>query len=338
MPDEKITLAHGNGGIKTGELVKKLFLRYFDDPALNHLGDSAILPGINDRIAMSTDSFVVHPHSFRGGNIGKLAVCGTVNDLAVAGAEPLYLTVGYILEEGLEIDELEEYVKSMAETAREAAVRIVTGDTKVVGKGECDKLYINTSGVGMLASQFENIANGSLIRPGDQIIINGNIGDHGMAIYTERFPDSIKSPIKSDCACLNGLIKMILDSGEKVHFMRDPTRGGLAGVLHEVCTMTGSGINLNEADIPVSNEVSGMCELLGFDPLHLANEGKFVLITDKNSAPKILEICQSHNLGADAAIIGEVTSDNSGNIILQTKYGGRRLVDPLIGDQLPRIC
>jgi len=338
VSDSKILIAHGNGGVKTGELIKELFFHYFNDPALIQQGDSAILPGPGSKMALTTDSFVIHPPKFPGGDIGKLAVCGTVNDLAVAGAEPLYLTAGFILEEGLAISELEEYVASMAQTAREAGIRIVTGDTKVVLKGQCDKLYINTTGIGGVSEDNKLISSGQNIIAGDKIIINGFIGDHGMAVYSERFPENIKSPVKSDCACLNGLIHEVLSQSTAIRFMRDPTRGGLAGVLNEITQLAGSGVILNEESIPIRPEVSGMCELLGFDPLYLANEGKVLMIVSPDEAAKVLNILRSHPLGQNAQTIGAVAPELKERVVMKTSYGGKRIIDPLVGDQLPRIC
>ena len=267
-----------------------------------------------------------------------MAVCGTVNDLAVSGAVPKYLSVGFIIEEGLEFDVLEKLVKSIAETAKTANVKIVTGDTKVVNRGKCDKLFINTSGIGELDSKFKKISSGEKIQPGDKILINGFIADHGIAVMSARNELKVQADVQSDCAPLNGLIGEVLAISENVKFMRDATRGGLATVLAEIVKNRNFGIHLIEEKIPVRESVRGMCEFFGFDPLYVANEGKVVMIVSDNDAEKVLEKLQKNEFGKEAQIVGEVVNEHSGKVVLQTQIGGKRIIDMLLGDQLPRIC
>jgi len=288
------------------------------------------------QLAFTTDSFVVSPLFFKGGNIGKLAVCGTVNDLAAAGAEPLYISAGFIIEEGFRLEELEAIVSSMAETARAANVRIVTGDTKVVQRGAADGIFINTSGIGVIPDGI-NIS-GSNARPGDKVIVTGTLGDHGCAILLEREKLNISSPVQSDCAPLNGLINEILKICKNIHVLRDPTRGGLATTLNEIAAQSCVGITLYENSIPVKDEVRGVCELLGMDPLYMANEGKMIVILPAESADAVLEKIKSHPFGTNARIIGDVTDKQPGRVIIKTITGGSRILDMLSGDQLPRIC
>lgn len=336
--NETILLGHGSGGRLTHDLIKDLFVKYFKNEILQTQGDSAILNFSNDKLAFTTDSFVVDPIFFPGGNIGNLAIAGTVNDLAVSGAEPKYLSAGFILEEGLSFEYLEKIVKTMAEEADKAGVQIVTGDTKVVERGKCDKIFINTSGIGTLFPNTEGIVMGDHIQIGDKIIINGYIGDHGMAVMSARNNLKINSNIISDCACLNKLIEKALQFGHDVKFMRDATRGGLGTVLAELCEHKSFGINLLEENIPVRENVRGMCELLGFDPLYVANEGKVVMVVAKAYADKILSSLRQHPLGKDASIIGEIVEQHPGRTWLLTSIGGKRIVDMPAGEQLPRIC
>ena len=309
--------------------------------------DSAIIPSVSQEmeLAFTTDSYVINPIFFPGGDIGKLAVCGTINDLAVVGAEPGYMSCGLIIEEGLSIDVLEKIAGSMAEISGRENVRIVTGDIKVVEKGSCDKIFINTSGIGVRNKKI-NFSK-ERIAPGDKILINGSIGEHGMAILVERGEFHFYADIVSDCAPLSGLTGEIcnlhmevLDAGKTppVKFMRDPTRGGLATTLNEIVEGTNFGVVINEEDIPVREEVKAACEILGLDPLLLANEGKVVVITDKNHAEDIIEIMRNHPLGTKTRIVGEVIEEPAGKVLMKTKIGGRRIIEMMVGDQLPRIC
>lgn len=330
-------LGHGSGGSMMHELIKKLFLHHFGNKILDEQTDSAILPVNSTDIAFTTDSFVIDPLFFPGGNIGKLAVCGTVNDLAVSGAEPLYLSVSFILEEGFPISDLGMIVESLAAEARKAGVLIVTGDTKVVNKGKCDKLFINTTGIGTIKGEDRRISQALNIIPGDVIIINGTIGDHGMAVMNARESFNFNTCVESDCASLNHLIREVLDTSP-VKFMRDPTRGGVATVLNELAEKIQLGIELDESALPVLSGVKAMCELLGFDPLHIANEGKVIIVAGEQQGTKILNTMHNNILGLNSTIIGRVVSDHPGKVVLKNETGGRRIVDSLTGDQLPRIC
>ncbi len=338
MAKDKILLAHGSGGKITHELINNLFVKYFRNPFLEKQTDSAILPGYNEFLAFTTDGFVVDPIFFPGGDIGKLAVAGTVNDLAVSGAVPKYLSCSFIIEEGLLISDLEKIVASMAEEAAKADVPIVTGDTKVVNKSKCDKIFITTSGIGFLPDVHKKISTGPDIHPGDKIIINGSIADHGMAVLAARNDMELQAEILSDCASLNGLIRSVLDAGINIKFMRDATRGGLANVMAELSSGKSYGLHLDENKILVQENVRGICEILGFDPLYVANEGKVVMVTGEKDAEKALEIIKKHQHGRDAAIIGEATTEHPGKAWLTTGIGGKRIIDMLAGEQLPRIC
>ena len=330
-------LSHGSGGKMMHSLIEDLFVHHFKNDILDEQTDAAILPVNTSEIAFTTDSFVIDPLFFPGGNIGKLAVCGTVNDLAVSGAQPLYLSVSFILEEGFPMNELETIVKSLADEAKKAGVQIVTGDTKVVNKGKCDKLFINTAGVGQIKKEDRSICKGLNIKPGDVILINGTIGDHGMAVMNARESFNFKAHVESDCACLNHLIREVLNQSS-VKFMRDPTRGGVATVLNELVGKIGYGIEIDESALPVTKGVKAMCEVLGFDPLHIANEGKVVIVADEKEGQKILAILRNNELGIQSTIIGKVVNDHAGKVVLRNETGGRRIVDSLSGDQLPRIC
>jgi hydrogenase expression/formation protein HypE len=336
--EDKILLSHGNGGRMMHQLIEDLFLKHFGNVILDQQSDAAILPDPSQEIAFTTDSFVVDPLFFPGGNIGKLAVCGTVNDLAVTGAIPRYLSVSFIIEEGFPMKDLELIVSSLAEEALNAEVIIVTGDTKVVNKGKCDKLFINTAGIGTISTALRGISNGGKAQPGDLILINGSIGDHGMAVMSARESFNFKSPVTSDCASLNHLIREVLVQCPNVKFMRDPTRGGVATVMSELADKTGLGIDIDEYELPVSGGVAAMCELLGFDPLYIANEGKVLIVADPEDGADILRILKKNKLGKEGAIIGRVTSDHPGKVVLKTVTGGGRIVDSLTGDPLPRIC
>lgn len=338
ITNQKILLSHGSGGKRSYDLIHNLFFRYFENDILSIGSDSAILKTDSENLAFTTDSFVVDPLFFPGADIGRLAICGTVNDLAVSGAEPKFLSVGFIIEEGLDLAVLERIVKSMAQTAEQANVKIVTGDTKVVNMGKCDKLFINTTGIGILNKKFRKISTGENIQPGDKILTNGFIADHGTAVLSARNELKVQADVQSDCAPLNGLIREMLSVSENVHFMRDATRGGLATVLAETVRGKTFGIHLIEEKIPVRNNVRGMCEFFGFDPLYVANEGKVVAIVPSNDAEKVVEVMRKNEYGNEAQIIGEVVEKHPGRVILKTLIGGKRIIDMLPGDQLPRIC
>jgi hydrogenase expression/formation protein HypE len=334
--DASILLSHGSGGKLTHDLVNKIFLPGFSNPALDELGDSAILVIGKSRIAFTTDTFVVKPIFFPGGDIGHLSICGTVNDLAVSGARPVAISAGFIIEEGFPFSHLERIVQSMRDAAIAAGVVIAAGDTKVVEKGSADGIFINTSGVGAME---DGLISGEPIAPGDKIIVNGTLGDHGIAVLSARENLPVESDIVSDAAPLNTLIFPILKKFPgKVKFMRDATRGGLATVMSEIAIGRHYGISLLENKIPVREAVSAICEMLGLDPLYVANEGKAVFVVKSGSAQEILEFMRTQPLGRDAAIIGEVTKDHPGRVTLETFIGGGRILDMLVGDQLPRIC
>jgi hydrogenase expression/formation protein HypE len=332
-----IVMGHGGGGKLGNELVEHLFLPAFRNPALENLGDAAILELGSGRLAMSTDSFVVQPLFFPGGSIGALAVNGTVNDLAVSGAEPKYLSASFILEEGFPLAQLAAIVSAMADAAAEAGVRIVTGDTKVVERGHGDGCYINTAGVGVLRQGINVGPNRAQV--GDAVLVSGTIGDHGMAIMSVREGLEFESQIRSDCAALNGMIADVLEAvGPAVHTMRDPTRGGLASTLNEIATAANVGIDIDEAKVPVRSEVQSACELLGLDPVYVANEGKAVFFVAPDSADRALEVLRAHPLGRDAARIGVVTAQHPRMLVARTVMGSNRVIATQIGEQLPRIC
>ncbi len=334
--NEFITLAHGNGGKPMHELVGSLFKKYLANELLLEGDDSARLTVPAGRLAFSTDSYVISPIFFRGGNIGKLSVCGTVNDLSTSGAIPLYLSCGFIIEEGLLVSQLEEIVASMAATAAECGAKIVTGDTKVVPKGAADKLFINTSGIGLIPDNTD--ISGKNARPGDRVIISGTLGDHGCAVLLDREKLGIKSDIQSDCAPLSGMVRELADGAGGVHVLRDATRGGLATTLNEIAQQSGVTIKLYESALPVRQDTMGICGMLGLDPLYLANEGKMVCIVGKESADSALSILRNHKYGKDAEIIGEITDLPGSRVYLETITGGSRILDMLQIDQLPRIC
>lgn len=301
------------------------------------LTDSAVIEGTNNSLAFTTDSYVVDPLFFPGGNIGKLAICGTVNDLAVSGAIPRYIAASFIIEEGFPVDHLNTIAETMAEEAILAEVKIITGDTKVVEKGKCDKLFITTTGIGFINPDFDHIGSGRLIKPGDKLIINGSLGNHSIAIMGARKNLNFQTPILSDCASLNRIIQVVLNNCEEIHFMRDLTRGGLATVLNELADISKSGIFINEDLIPVDEQVKGLCEVLGFDPLYLANEGKVLIVVSSREAEKVLNLLRTDPLGKDAEIIGEITGKIR-HVELNTSIGSKRIMDMLTGHQLPRIC
>lgn len=338
---EVITLSHGSGGKAMRDLIEDLFLGGFDNAILATLEDQArvdlaALAAAGDRLALTTDSYVVDPLFFPGGDIGALAVNGTVNDLAVGGARPLYLTCGMIIEEGLAVEDLRRVVASMKAAADAAGVRIVTGDTKVVHRGAADKLFINTAGVGVIPPGVDIRADRA--RPGDVVLVNGYIGDHGAAIVDARGELALDNDIASDCQPLNGLVEAMLAACPDIHCMRDATRGGLATVLNEFARSSGCGIRLQETAIPLREPVRGLCELLGLDPLYLANEGKLVAVVPGEHAEAVLAAMRAHPAGRDSAAIGEVTASPAEMVVLVTGFGGERIVDMLVGEQLPRIC
>lgn len=339
MPDEiidkkKILLSHGSGGTAMHSLIRKLFKEKFNNEILDELTDSAVLsPSGESKLCFTTDSYVVNPIFFPGGDIGKLAIYGTINDLAVMGAKPLYLSCSFIIEEGLDYKTLERITDSMAGAEKETGVMIVTGDTKVVEKGSADKVFINTSGLGIIQEGIDITRKRIGIE--DRILINGSLGEHGLSVMAAR--EEFETDIESDCAPLWHLIKSILPVGD-IKFMRDPTRGGLATTLNEIVEDSDFGISISEDKIPIKDEVNALCEILGFDPLYLANEGKVVIITSKDTADSVLHQMQKHPLGRDACIIGEITRENKGRVSLKTSIGGTRIIDMLTGDQLPRIC
>ncbi len=336
MDFDTIQLAHGAGGKLSSDLIEKLFLPRFGNQTLNKLEDQAILENPGKRLAFTTDSFVVDPIFFPGGNIGDLAINGTINDVAMSGAKPLYLSVGFILEEGLSLELLHQIALSMEFAAKQAGVQIVTGDTKVVNKGSCDKLFINTSGIGTVPSEV-NISAAN-IQPGDKIIISGTVADHGMAVMTTREDLSFKSQIQSDTTALNGLVDEMLNVSKDIHAMRDPTRGGVATTLNEFARQSNVGIQLYTDSVPVKPEVNGACEVLGIDPLYVANEGKLIAVVPGNIADEMLSAMQANKLGKDAKIIGEAVTENLGIVVQSTGFGANRIVDMPIGEQLPRIC
>ncbi|WP_295558123.1 hydrogenase expression/formation protein HypE [uncultured Hyphomicrobium sp.] len=337
----KVTLAHGGGGKAMKDLIDDVFVSAFDNAALAPLEDQARfdlsdLARYGDRLAFTTDSFVVDPLFFPGGDIGKLAVCGTVNDLAVGGAQPLYLSCAAIVEEGVEVDLLRRIALSMAMTARAAGVEIVTGDTKVVQKGACDKVFLTTTGIGVIRTGI--VLGADRARPGDVVLVNGVLGDHGAAILGARGDMALDSPIVSDCAPLNDLIDVLIAAAPGTRAIRDATRGGVATVLNEIAQASGAAIDIDERATPLREEVRGFCEILGLDPLYLANEGKIVVIVPPEEADGALSAMRTHPLGAAAAAIGEIRSGEPGRVTMRTVFGGNRIVDMLVGEQLPRIC
>jgi len=331
---KRILLAHGSGGEESQKLIKELFIKHFSNPILEAMEDSALLE-LSGRLAFTTDTFTVSPPFFKGGNIGKLAVAGTVNDLSVMGARPLYLSVGFIIEEGLPLSELEEIVKSMAMEAKKVGVSIVTGDTKVVPRGQVDRIFINTSGIGKVI--YEGLSAHNL-REGDTIIVSGTVGDHGACILAQREGMEFEMPIESDCRSLWEMIEELLKSGVRVRAMRDPTRGGLSAVLNEWAHQSEVEIEIEEESLPVKDSVLGLCELLGFEPTHLANEGMVVIAVDPRDSSKALEVLRSHPYGKEAVRIGEVVCKGKRRVVLRTPYGVKRIMEAPSGELLPRIC
>ena len=336
MKDERILLGHGSGGSLSHRLIKELFFPIFQNPILQQLDDSAVLGKLDGEVVFTTDSYVVEPIFFPGGDIGKLAVCGTVNDLAMLGARARYLSAAFILEEGLAVDQLKIILRSMQQAAAEAQIQIVTGDTKVVPHGAADKIFINTAGLGLRPAGIS--VSGNNARSGDVIIINGNIAEHGIAVMASREGLELNVSLQSDVAPLNILVAEILKTVPEIHVLRDPTRGGLATTLNEIALQSQVGIRIFEEDLPVAAEVQGVCEILGLDPIYVANEGKFVLFCRPQQAEIILSILHIHPYGKNARIIGQVIDQPKGKVVMETLIGGQRLIDMLAGEQLPRIC
>jgi len=333
--DEKILLSHGDGGAKTGELIKELIFKYLGNSTLEKMEDSAVLEIDNSRIAYTTDSFVVKPIFFNGGDIGKLSICGKLNDLSCSGAKPLYLSLSLIIEEGFSSSELTKIIKSMKTVLKEANIPIVTGDTKVVERKSADKIFINTSGIGLIKDGLEITP--LRIRSGDKIIINGSIADHGISILSSR-EDFGFSGIKSDCSPLNNMVEEILETGADIHAIRDATRGGLASVLNEFADISKLQIKIYENKIPINERVAAVCEFLGMDPLYIANEGKMVFFVNPIDAQKVLNVLKKNKYGKKSAVIGEVEEIKNNTVLLQTKIGTQRIVDKFYSEQLPRIC
>ena len=332
---ERILLAHGSGGKLAHELIEKVLVKLLSNPLLDRLDDSAVVP-FSGRLAFTTDSYVVNPIFFPGGDIGRLAVCGTVNDLSMVGATPLFLSLAFIIEEGLLVDELERVLVSVQAAASEAQIQIITGDTKVVNRGSADRLFVNTAGVGRVPEGID--ISGSNAKPGDKVILSGTIGDHGIAVLSQREGLGFSTKLESDCAPLNGLVAEMMAASTRIHSLRDPTRGGLATTLNELAAQSKVGIRIEEEAIPVRDEVRGACEMLGIDPLYVANEGKLVALVAAEDAEAVLERMRRHRYGTDAAIIGEVRPDHPGRVVMKTTLGASRIVDMLVGDPLPRIC
>jgi hydrogenase expression/formation protein HypE len=338
--DERIVLGHGSGGRLTADLIDRVFMPLLDNPALRLAEDAAILPvaelGDGGDLAFTTDTYVVRPLFFPGGDIGRLAVCGTVNDLAVMGAVPRWLSAGFLLEEGLAIAELERIVRSARAAADEAGVTIVTGDTKVAERGKVDGCYITTAGVGWIAPGRG--ARPGRIEPGDAVLVNGTLGDHGIAVLAARGDLAFRTELRSDAAPLAGLVAAMLETGAPIHALRDPTRGGLASTLNELAAQSGTAMVLEEDQLPIRAEVAAACEMLGFDPLHVANEGKLVACVAADAVDAVLAAMRAHPLGRDACRVGAVAADPRGRVLLRTAIGGTRIVDVPAGELLPRIC
>ena len=341
MSDKTVLLGHGSGGSMMKRIIDEVFAASYGGEELAQGNDAAVLeaPRAGERLAFSTDTFVVTPHFFPGGDIGRLAVCGTVNDVATRGAKPKYLSVGMILEEGFPMDDLQRICASIADTAREAGVRIVTGDTKVVNRGHGDGIYINTAGMGFVPEEYN--LSGANCRPGDAVLVSGTLGDHGIAIMSQRENLSFSSPIESDAAPLNGLIADVLAAVPNTRCFRDPTRGGIASTLNEFAEQSKVDIVVRENDVPIKDAVRGACEMLGYDVFQVANEGKMVCVVPSDQAQAALDAMRAHKYGKDAAIIGhveEANPDRGYKVFLETGFGSRRILDMLVGEQLPRIC
>jgi hydrogenase expression/formation protein HypE len=336
MKEDKILLDHGSGGKVSHSMFSEMILPLFKSPALSKQDDGAVLEIGGQKFAFSTDSYVVDPIFFPGGNIGDLAVNGTINDVSMCGAIPLYISVGLIIEEGFPAKEFKIILETMAKAVKNAGIQIVTGDTKVVPRGKVDKIFINTSGIGIIPKDVN--VSGDRAKPGDKIIVSGTIADHGITVLSTREGLKFDSDIKTDSAPLNKMVKSILDSGCDVHVLRDPTRGGLGTTLNEIASQSNAEIKIYEDFLPVRGAVKGTCELLGFDPLYIANEGKLISFVAEKDTDTVLEIIKKNEFGKDAVIIGEVTENTSGKVFMETAIGGTRIVDMLTGEQLPRIC
>jgi hydrogenase expression/formation protein HypE len=336
LDHKTVVLGHGSGGKLTHQLIQKMILPAFRNPALEAQHDGAVLSLSAGRIAFSADSYVVNPIFFPGGNIGDLAVNGTVNDLAMCGARPQYLSASFIIEEGLPMEDFWKILCSMKDAADHAGVMLVTGDTKVIDRGKGDKIFVNTSGIGIIPDEV--VIDPSLAQPGDAIIVSGPIASHGMAIMSVREGLEFETPIESDTAALNGLVETILNTSRRVHVLRDPTRGGVASTLNEIAERSGCGIVIHESAVPVRSDVQGACEILGLDPLYVANEGKLLVFVSATDAETVLAAMRTHAFGRESAIIGEVVTDYRGLVVMRTRIGGSRVVDMLSGEQLPRIC
>jgi hydrogenase expression/formation protein HypE len=333
---DKILLDHGSGGRASHELIRDLLYPHFENSILAQMDDSGVIEVGKQRVAFSTDSYTVDPIFFPGGDIGELAINGTVNDLSMCGATPLYLSVGLILEEGLPMADLKKILESMQRAAEAAHVRVVTGDTKVVHRNAVDKIFINTSGIGVIPDGVD--ISGKNARAGDKVLLSGTIADHGMTILTQREGLTFDAPLESDTAPLNHMVAKMMSAGRGIHAMRDPTRGGLATTLNEIALQSGVGIRLNESAIPVRDATRGACALLGLDPLYIANEGKLIACIAAEDAARVLAAVRDDPYGKNAAVIGEVVSDNAGKVFMETGIGGMRIIDMLTGEPLPRIC
>ncbi len=336
MKNDKILLGHGSGGKLMHDLVEKFFLKKLSNPVLDRLDDMAALNMGNSKLAFTTDSYVVNPIFFQGGDIGKLAICGTVNDVAMSGAVPAYVSAAFVIEEGFPLADLERILDSMVKATEEAGVHVVTGDTKVVETGGADKLFINTAGIGIIPDGV-NIS-GSNARAGNKVILSGSIGDHGIAVISEREGLRFKTTVQSDCAPLNHLVADMLEISKEIGALRDPTRGGLSSTLNEFARQSNVGISVNEDKIPIKEEVLGACEMLGYDPFHVANEGKLVAVVPSGKAEAIVDAMRKNKYGKNAQIIGEITEGPRGKVVVNTPVGATRILDMLVGEQLPRIC
>jgi hydrogenase expression/formation protein HypE len=331
-----VDMSHGSGGRAMAQLIEELFKRHLDNELLRQGNDQALFDAPQGRMVISTDGHVISPLFFPGGDIGCLAVHGTINDVAMAGARPLYLAAGFVLEEGFPLSDLARVVRSMAQAANEASVPVATGDTKVVERGKGDGVFITTTGVGVVPAGI--LISGDLARPGDAVLVSGTMGDHGIAVLSKRESLGFETEIQSDTAALHGLVAAMVAAVPDIHCLRDPTRGGLATTLNELAHQSGVGMHIREEDIPVRSEVAAACELLGLDPLYVANEGKLVAICPADKAPTLLDTMRGHPLGIDSAIIGRVVEDHPHFVQMETSFGGQRIVGWLAGEQLPRIC
>ncbi|SDA12103.1 hydrogenase expression/formation protein HypE [Ruminococcus sp. YE71] len=335
MSNNTVTLAHGAGGKQTSELIERVFKAHFDSPEFT-ADDAAVLPAISGRLAMTTDGFIVSPWKFNGGNIGKLSICGTVNDLSCMGAKPLYMTCGFVIEEGFPLDDLEQIAAAMEKTAAEVGVRIVAGDTKVTGKGQCDGVFINTTGVGQIMENAHT--SGSLAKPGDAVIVTGDVGRHGCTILIARDDYGIESDVDSDCAPLWHTVESMFEVTNDIHVIRDATRGGVGTVLYEIASQSSVGITLDREAIPVDDRVKGVCGMLGLEPLYLACEGRLVIFAPAEHADALVAKLREGKYSANAAVIGHVTADNVGKVIMETEIGTQTMLPQPKGELLPRIC